>query len=107
KDHSSSPVGKLRKITARKQQLKITYQDIGKLKLDGSNPRLHGPEQLKKIARSIEAFGFNVPVLVDEHRRVIAGHGRLAACALIGLKTIPTISLAHLTAAQARAFMLA
>jgi hypothetical protein len=40
---------------------------LAELKLDGRNPRVHSPKQIKQIARSIEAFGFNVPVLIDAH----------------------------------------
>jgi hypothetical protein len=48
-----------------------------------------------------------VPILVDAELRVIAGHGRLLACSLLGHSEVPTISLEHLSPAQARAFMIA
>jgi hypothetical protein len=70
-------------------------------------PRLHSPRQIRQIARSIEAFGFNVPVLVDANLKVIAGHGRILACQQIGRTEVPTITLERLTEAQARAFMIA
>jgi DNA modification methylase len=38
--------------------------------------------------------------------KVIAGHGRVLACQLLGWSRVPTISLAHLSEAQARAFMI-
>jgi DNA modification methylase len=77
------------------------------LKADPKNPRLHSEKQVQQIARSIEAFGFNVPLLVDAEMQVVAGHGRLQACQLLGITEVPTISLEHLTEAQARAFMIA
>jgi len=77
------------------------------LKLDLRNPRQHSPQQIRQIARSIEAFGFNVPVLVDANMKVIAGHGRVMACQQLGIEQLPTIRLEHLTEAQARAFMIA
>ena len=53
--------------------------DLGTLiahaKLDDRNPRQHSPKQVRQIARSIEAFGFNVPVLVDEAGVLVAGPG--------------------------------
>ena len=52
-------------------------------------------------------FGFNVPVLIDRDDKVIAGHGRLLACAELGWTEVPTLCLDHLTAAQAGAFMIA
>ena len=38
---------------------------------------------------------------------MIAGHGRLLACGELGITEVPTLCLDHLTAAQARAFMIA
>jgi ParB-like chromosome segregation protein Spo0J len=49
----------------------------------------------------------NVPVLINRADRVIAGHGRIMACQQLGWTDVPTISLEHLTEAQARAFMIA
>jgi len=46
-------------------------------------------------------------VLIDAKRKVIAGHGRIMACKELGWTEVPTISLEHLSEAQARAFMIA
>jgi DNA modification methylase len=85
----------------------ITPQPIARLTLDPKNPRVHSRRQIRQIARSIEAFGFNVPVLVDSALRVIAGQGRVLACEYLGLSEVPTIRLDHLSEAQVRAFMIA
>ena len=74
---------------------------------DPTNPRAHSKRQIKQIARSIEAFGFNVPILIDRDSQLIAGHGRLEACHLLGWTEVPTIRLEHLSLAQAKAFMIA
>ena len=87
--------------------IQIAYRLIAELKLDAMNPRVHSPRQVRQIARSIETFGFNVPVLIDADGRVIAGHGRILACQLLGWTEVPTITLDHLSEAQARAFMIA
>jgi hypothetical protein len=88
-------------------QLAITRRKLSELHPDPGNPRAHTPKQIKQIARSIETFGFNVPILIDGAGKVIAGHGRLLACQSLGWKDVPTITLAHLTPEQARAFMIA
>jgi ParB-like chromosome segregation protein Spo0J len=49
------------------------------------NSRTHTPEQIAKIARSIEAFGFTNPILVDAQNGIVAGHARLQAAQKIGL----------------------
>jgi DNA modification methylase len=53
-----------------------------------NNPRLHSTADIDKIAASILKWGWTNPVLVDEHGVLIAGHGRVAAAAQLGL-TIP------------------
>src|SRR3984893_9249500 len=88
-------------------ELRIEHVAIERLKLDPRNPRVHSDRQIKQIARSIKAFGFNVPVLVDRHGKILGGHGRLHAGHGLGLRRIPVIRLEHLTPEQARAFSIA
>jgi DNA modification methylase len=83
------------------------FKPVEGLRLDPKNPRHHDPAQIKKIARSIEQFGFNVPILIDAEQTVIAGHGRLLASKRLGLNEVPTIQLEHLSPAKRRAFMIA
>jgi len=90
-----------------RRDLKIELVAIERLKLDPRNPRLHSDRQVKQIARSIESFGFNVPVLVDGNNNLLAGHGRVYAAFKLRLREIPAIRLEHLTSAQARAFAIA
>ena len=59
------------------QKLAIEYVAIGSLKLNRRNPRIHSDKQVRQLAKSVETFGFNVPVVVDAHLQVIAGHGRV------------------------------
>ena len=73
-------------------RVQVIYRPISELKLDPKNPRAHSPRQVRQIARSIETFGFNVPVLIDASGKVIAGHGRILACQLLGHTEVPTIS---------------
>jgi DNA modification methylase len=93
--------------SSRAKLLNVIYRPIEELKLDPANPRIHSKKQIGQIANSIEVFGFNVPILVDRHGNVIAGHGRVLAARARGMTEVPTVCLDHLTAAQARAFMIA
>ena len=68
-----------------------------------ANARTHSREQIRKIAESIQAFGFNSPILVDEKGEVLAGHGRLEAAKFLGLKQVPTLRISHLSAPEKRA----
>jgi ParB-like chromosome segregation protein Spo0J len=85
----------------------VAYRVTSELKLDPQNPRAHSLRQIRQIARSIEAFGFNAPVLINRDSQVIAGHGRVLAARQLGLAQVPTIQLEHLSEAQAKAFMIA
>lgn len=89
------------------QQLEIIFLSISKLAPSPDNPRIHTQRQVRQIAESIRTFGFNVPILVDRNGEVIAGHGRLLACQLLGWTEVPTISLEHLSPAQAKAYRVA
>jgi hypothetical protein len=60
-------------------RLEVTYLRTTSLKPDPRNPRVHSDKQVRQIAQSIESFGFNVPLLIDDEQKVIAGHGRLLA----------------------------
>ena len=85
-----------------KPSLNVIHHSIDLLKPDPRNTRVHSKRQIRQIARSIETFGFNVPLLVDADLQVIAGHGRLLAARQLGFSEVPTISLEHLTPAQAK-----
>jgi hypothetical protein len=88
-------------------RLSVAYVPLDRLKPDPGNARRHSAKQVGQIARSIEAFGFNVPILVDGDGNVVAGHGRLAAARRLGFGEIPAIRLEHLSEAEKHAFMIA
>jgi len=88
-------------------KLSIDYVPIDSLILDPKNPRLHDGVQIGQLAKCIKAFGFNVPILIDQNGQVIAGHGRVLASKELGLQELPTIRIEHLTKAQAKAFQIA
>jgi DNA modification methylase len=71
------------------------------------NARTHSESQVAQIAGSIAEFGFVNPVLVGGDNIIIAGHGRVMAAKKLGLKTVPTIKLDHLSENQRRALVIA
>jgi len=95
------------KLAAVSRRLAIEYRHVADLKPFPGNSRKHDKKQVRQLAKSIEVFGFNVPLLINAHSQVMAGHGRLLACKLLGITEVPTIGLEHLTEAQARAFTIA
>ena len=71
------------------------------------NARTHSDSQVAQIAGSIAEFGFVNPVLIGGDNIIIAGHGRVMAAKKLGLQTVPTIKLDHLTENQRRALVIA
>jgi hypothetical protein len=88
-------------------RLVVTYLTLSALVLDPRNPRHHSRPQIRQIARSIKAFGFAVPILVDRNNQIVAGHGRYLAAQSLGLVEVPVVRLEHLTPAQAKALRIA
>jgi ParB-like chromosome segregation protein Spo0J len=72
-----------------------------------ANPRLHSQTDVEKIAASIVKWGWTNPVLVDEQGVLIAGHGRVAAAARLGLKSIPVIVARGWSEEEKQAYRLA
>jgi DNA modification methylase len=87
--------------------LEIELLPIRDLRSHEHNPRKHSKKQIRQIAESIKTFGFKVPVLVDAGGRLICGHGRVAACKLLGIETVPGIRADDLDEAKIRAYMIA
>jgi DNA modification methylase len=77
------------------------------IKSNPYNAREHDRRQLGKLKRSIEKFGFNVPVIIDNSNELLCGHARVEAAKELGLPTIPVIRTRHLSESQKRAFMIA
>ena len=80
---------------------------IADLKPYERNARTHSAEQVGQIARSIEEFGFLNPVLIDEEKNIIAGHGRVMAAQKMGLTEVPCLFVEGLTEDQRKAYVLA
>jgi len=70
------------------------------------NAKKHPAKQIKQVADSIKAFGFNQPLVLDKNNVIIVGHGRYEAAKMLGLKEVPTITV-DLTDEQAKAYRLA
>ncbi|WP_320177847.1 DNA methyltransferase [Roseovarius pacificus] len=80
---------------------------IGDLTPWARNARTHSRKQVRQIADSIETFGFTNPVLIDEGRVILAGHGRVEAAKLLGWREVPCLRLDHMSADEKRAYVLA
>ena len=85
--------------------------DVIELGIDELIPYENNPRKndaaVEKVALSISAFGFKVPIVIDQNNVIVTGHTRLKAAKKLGLKTVPCIKADDLTDEQIKAFRLA
>ena len=60
---------------------------IKDLKHPDKNVRMHPPEQIKEMKRSIKQFGQIRPAVIDENNMILAGNGMVAAMREMGMET--------------------
>lgn len=80
---------------------------ICELKIYKNNAKIHTKKQIQQIANSIEKFGFNDPIEIDENNMILSGHGRFEASKLLGLEEVPIVRLTHLSEEEKRGYILA
>jgi DNA modification methylase len=73
----------------------------------GRETRKHPAQQVRKLAASLNRFGFVLPILIDPERRVIAGWGLVLAARQLGLSEVPAVSLTDVSDAELRMLRLA
>jgi len=88
-------------------KFELLYRDPASLIPNVRHARLRVEKQITALMRSIKAFGFTNPIIIDENLMVIGGHARLAAALALGLKLVPTIMLVGLSEAGKRGLALA
>jgi len=85
--------------------LNVCEINIADLKPWDKNPRIND-HAVESVAKSIEKFGFNVPILCDQNYTIIAGHTRLKAAKKLGMEKVPVITL-EMSDSQKEAFSIA
>lgn len=56
--------------------MKIEKINISEITEYENNAKLHPREQIEQIKKSIQEFGNNDPIAIDENNVIIEGHGR-------------------------------
>ena len=86
--------------------MQIIEKKINELKPYEKNPRKN-ENAVDYVVKSIEEFGFKVPIVIDKNNVIVAGHTRYLAAKKIGMGTVPCIIADDLTDEQIKAFRLA
>lgn len=93
--------------TKKTKTPKSSMESVDKLLANPKNARTHSAKQIKKIAKSIDQFGFINPIVIDSDKVIFAGHGRLEAAKDLEIKEVPCVDVSYLSEEQKRAYMLA
>jgi len=86
-------------------KLNITERPLADIKPYGKNPR-NNKHAVEAVKKSIETFGFRVPIIIDGNGVIVAGHTRYLAAKELGYKALPTLIADDLTDEQIKAYRL-
>lgn len=100
------------KRTTERTPVRVATKGLPTVRIDelipyANNAKIHGPDQIEQLRRSLREFGFVSPVLIDEDKNLIAGHGRVEAARAEGMTEVPYVTVSDLTDAQRRAYIIA
>jgi ParB-like chromosome segregation protein Spo0J len=84
-------------------KFEISELNINKIVPYENNPR-DNAKTVQRVIDSIQNFGWQVPIVVDEEFIILAGHTRLKAAKLMNLDTVPVKIAKGLTESQKTAF---
>lgn len=87
--------------------MKIKMVPIDQIKVYERNAKKHPTDQIKKIAASLKATGWDQPIVVDKDYIIIKGHGRRLAAIALEMKEVPVLVRDDLTPDQVKAARLA
>lgn len=73
----------------------------------GRNPRIIPQAAVDAVAKSIAAYGFRQPIVVDGRGVILAGHTRYKAAQQLGLAEVPVVWQTDITEIQARGYRIA
>lgn len=86
--------------------MQIVYKKLEELKPYENNPRLND-DAVEYVKKSIEEFGFKIPMVIDSNNVIVCGHTRYKASKELGIEEVPCIIADDLTDEQIKAFRLA
>ena len=86
--------------------MKVQNMKLSDIKPYENNPRIND-NAVDKVAKSIEEFGFQQPIVVDKNLVIIVGHTRYKASQKLGLQEVPVVVADTLSDEQVKAYRLA
>lgn len=83
----------------------VELWDIARLKPFENNAKLHPPEQIKALVKSIKDIGYrNKPIEITADGTIVNGHGRWMAMKEMGASQVPVAVIKDMTPDQIRQY---
>lgn len=86
--------------------MQVVMKPLGEIHPYENNPRIND-KAAAAVAKSIEAYGFKVPIVIAADGEIVCGHTRYKAAQELKLKEVPCVIADDLTPEQIKAFRLA
>lgn len=84
--------------------MKIVSKGINELKPNPNNPRTLSKKAVEVVKKSMEAFGYLVPIVIDNNNMILAGHTRYQAAKQLKYSNIDCVLADELTEEQKKIF---
>jgi hypothetical protein len=82
----------------------ILLKDINPYK---KNPKIHTPEQIALIKKSIETNSYVQPICIGKNNEIVIGHGRYMALKEMGVKEVEVVDVSDLSIEQIKKLRIA
>lgn len=84
--------------------MNLVYRNLNDLIMYENNPRKND-DAVEKVAKSIELYGFKVPMVIDKNNVIVCGHTRYKALQQLGWSdNVPCVLADDLTNEQIKQF---
>jgi ParB family chromosome partitioning protein len=83
--------------------VKVANLKISEVKPYKSNPRIND-DAIEIVAKSLEEFGFQQPLVLDKNKEIIVGHTRLLAAKNLKMETVPCVIAENLSDEKIKAY---
>ena len=87
--------------------MEIIMRKVGTLTPYERNTKQHDQKQIDNVANSIQRFGWQQPIVIDENGVVVIGHCRLLAAKQLGMDAVPCTIASGLTDEEIRELRIA
>ena len=85
--------------------------DVIDINIDDIKPYKRNPRKnnlsVEPLKRSIQKYGFNVPLVIDNNGEIITGHTRYIAAKELGLKSVPCVRKEDLNKKEIKEYRIA